>query len=229
MAELQCNDVAARRQAEQAAADSDAMLDSFGPPRRKKVGDDWWMTSKSSRKAELAGRHLKPLCDTAPACHAPQRLLAHSTNLAVNGSEQSLQTNGVKNFIQLTAKYLLFHNLSTFMKEAFTKVLTSHKGAAKDQHISPFTARDNPTEHWAQQPWQQPWYTSRTNSYTICGAAMGQAADPLKLGATSKSFSNLGDTRSTYGGPAKSVRSPAKQSKHVSTKAPLCHPALPIH
>ena len=63
-------------------------------------------------------------------------------------------------------------------------------------------------------PLLRPWYTSRNNSYTVAGAAMGQAdRDILKLGASTKSnFSHFGDTKSVAGGAAKSVKSSAAAS-----------------
>lgn len=60
-----------------------------------------------------------------------------------------------------------------------------------------------------ENPLLRPWYTSRSNSYTVSGAAMGQAdRDILKLGASTKSnFSHFADTKSVAGGAAKSVAS----------------------
>ena len=63
----------------------------------------------------------------------------------------------------------------------------------------------------------KPWYTSRTNSYMVSGAAMGQAdKDVLKLGGSTKDFSHFGASSWDSKKPIMTARSSAGRSVALS-------------
>ena len=63
----------------------------------------------------------------------------------------------------------------------------------------------------------KPWYTSRTNSYMVSGASMGQAdKDVLKVGGSTKDFSHVGASSWDSKKPMMTARSSAGRSVALS-------------
>ena len=207
-----------------AEAEADALLDAFAPPRlcgpvATIAGDRAPLLERGNTQAlgaaqipPMPGKHESTSSDAAagrrpvlsghrlrPPAHPhtvdPQSAWqadAHARLVALQAQAAQTRQDNKEQWVRLCSA---LDALSTEVEDHHG-TQTSHAHGGADSHGASAAERCA-----GANPLLRPWYTSRTNSYMVSGAAMGQAnKDVLQLGgSTAGNFSHFADTKSVAG------------------------------